>query len=211
MNQPAICLHGTALSGHTHRVVLLLKALQIPYRFIDSPAEARRAPEFLRLNPLGQIPVLQDGPEVIADSNAILVYLVKRYAPGSHWLPEDPVLAARVQRWLSLAAGELMHGPAIARAITLWDRPDDHARAVKIASQLFRFMDEHLGERAYLVSEQPTIADLALYTYTAHAPEGGISLQPYPAIRGWLARVEALPCFAPMPRSAVPDDLADVR
>ena len=92
----SLILHGTALSGHTHRVELFLNLLQLPYRRIDAPAPVRRSAEFLGLNPLGQIPVLQDGELALTDSNAILVYLAKRYAPGGAWLPEVPVGAAAV-------------------------------------------------------------------------------------------------------------------
>ena len=103
--EPQITLHGIHLSGHVHRVELLLRMLQIQYRFVEAPADVRQSPQFLQLNPLGQIPVLQDGEIVLADSNAILVYLAKRYAPGEPWLPEEPVAASCVQRWLSIAAG----------------------------------------------------------------------------------------------------------
>lgn len=205
---PRITLHGTERSGHAHRVVLLLRMLEIPYRFVSAPAEVRRTAGFQRLNPLGQIPVLEDGPTVLCDSTAILVYLVKRYAPGSAWLPEEPLAASSVQRWLSIASGEIKHGPALARAIAQWGDPGDRAGALRITAGLFRFMNAHVADRAYLATERPTIADLACYSYTAHAPEGGISLQPYPALRGWLSRIEALPRFEPMPRSPLPPELS---
>jgi len=208
MSEPQITLHGTEYSGHAHRVVLLLRMLEMPYQFVAAPAEVRRSAEFLRLNPLGQIPVLQDGPIVLADSNAILVYLAKRYAPRSPWLPEEPIVAARVQRWLSIAAGELAHGPALARRIAQWRDSGDPRGAVETAGRLFRFMDAHLADTPYLAAAHPTIADLACYSYTAHAPEGGVSLQPYPAIRAWLARIEAMPRFQPMPRSPLPSQAA---
>lgn len=204
---PRITLHGTERSGHAHRVVLLLRMLEIPYRFVDAPVEVRRSAEFLRLNPLGQIPVLEDGPVVICDSNAILVYLAKRYAPASQWLPEEPLAAARVQRWLSIAAGEMKHGPALARVIAQWGDPGDRASAIRIALRVFGFMEAHLEDRAYLAADHPTIADLACYAYTAYAPEGGISLEPYRALRGWVARIEALPRFEPMPRSPLPSEV----
>jgi glutathione S-transferase len=204
MSEPAITLHGTELSGHAHRVVLLLRMLNVPYRFVAAPAEVRRSAEFLKLNPLGQIPVLQDGPLVLADSNAIMVYLVRRYAPGSSWLPDEPVAASQVQRWLSIAAGEVMYGAAIARGVMQWNAPWDHKRAVRIAERLLRFMEGHLAERTYLAAGHPTIADLACYSYVAHAPEGGISLDPYPSVRAWLARVESLPQFVPMPACPIP-------
>jgi glutathione S-transferase len=204
MSEPAIVLHGTELSGHAHRVVLLLRMLGLPYRFVAAPPEVRRTPEFLKLNPLGQIPVLEDGPLVLADSNAIMVYLVRRYAPGSAWLPEEPVAASQVQRWLSIAAGEVMYGCAIARAIKNFNAPWDHKQAVRIAERLLRFMEQHLAGRTYLAADHPTLADLACYSYVAHVPEGGVSLEPYPAVRAWLRRIEALPAFVPMPACPVP-------
>ena len=201
MTPSNLVLHGLELSGHSHRVELLLRMLGLPYRFVPAPASVRSSPEFRALNPLGQIPVLQDGDLVLADSNAIMVYLVRRYAPGSAWLPEDPAAAAQVQRWLSIAAGEVMHGPATARAAALWNMPGDPVRAKAIAERLFAFMESHLAERSYLAADHATLADLACCSYVAHAPEGGIALDPYPAIRAWLARVEALPGFKPMPQS----------
>ena len=207
MPDPAITLHGTKLSGHAHRVELLLRMLGLPYAYRDAPAAVRETPAFLALNPLGQIPVLEDAGLVLADSNAILVYLAKRYDPDRHWLPKAPEAAAAVQRWLSIAAGELSFGLAAARAITLWNmRPDaDPVRAKAIAGRLLAFMDGHLAApRAFLAAGHPTVADLACYGYVAHAPEGGIVLDPYPAVRAWLGRVEALPRFEPMPRSPVP-------
>jgi glutathione S-transferase len=204
MDQPHFVLHGTALSGHVHRVALLLRMLDLPYRFVEAPAEVRRSPEFRQLNPLGQVPVLQDGDLVLTDSNAILVYLVRRYAPGSAWLPEDPVGAARVQRFLSIAAGEVMYGPAIARMIAQWSMDGNAAHAGRVAARLLTFLEAHLAARSFLAAEHPTIADLACYSYVAHAPEGGIPLTSYPAIRAWLSRVEALPGFKAMPSSPIP-------
>ncbi|MGO4404226.1 glutathione S-transferase [Bosea sp. RAF48] len=209
MPSTEIVLHGTPLSGHAHRVELLLRALGLAYRFEPAPAEVRQSPAFRKLNPLGQIPVLQDGDLTLADSNAIMVYLVRRYAPDSAWLPGDAVGAAHVQRWLSIAAGEVMHGPSVARLITQFGLDDDKARAKRIAARLLAFMEEHLAERDYLAALHPTIADLACYSYVAHAPEGGISLAPYPAVRRWLARIEALPFFKPIPPSPLPVERDD--
>ncbi len=204
MSTPDITLHGTELSGHAHRVELLLRMLGLPYRYAVAPAAVRSSPEFHKLNPLRQIPVLQDGDLTLADSNAILVYLAKRYAPGSRWLPEEPAAAAQVQRWLSIAAGEVMYGPAIARMVTQWSFPGDLARAKQIAAVLLRFMNEHLTTRSFLAAEHATIADLAVYSYVAHAPEGGIPLGEYASVLAWLRRVEALPHFKAIPPSPIP-------
>lgn len=204
MPQNTLILHGTPLSGHAHRVELLLRALDLPYTLEPAPAEIRRGDAFRRLNPFQQIPVLEDGPTVLSDSNAIMVYLVKRYAPGSGWLPDEPVTAAAVQRWLSVAAGEVMHGPATARLILQFGISDDIDRAERVAQRILALMDEHLAGRAFLAADHPTLADLACYSYVAHAPEGGIPLQPYQALRDWIGRVEALPFFRAMPASPLP-------
>ena len=195
----SLIVHGTNLSGHTHRVENFLTMLDLPYQLVDTPAPRRRTAEFLALNPLAQIPVLQDGELTIADSNAILVYLAGRYAPGSGWLPDEPAAAARVQRWLSIAAGELKYGPAAARVIKVWNGPGNLADTHAIAARLLRFTDDHLATRSFLAADRATIADLSCYPYFARAPEGDISLADYPHVRAWLARVEALPRFKPMP------------
>lgn len=205
MSAPALTLYGTAASGHTHRVKAFLHLLELPSTFVDTPGERRRTPEFLALNPLGQVPVLVDGELVVPDSNAILVYLARRYAPGSPWLPEEPVAAAQVQRWFSLAAGEVMYGPGIARLGTLWKRDVDLQRARALAGTLLRFMEGHLATRAFLAAPHPTLADVSLYPYVARAPEGRVSLEPYPAVRAWVERVEALPRFPPMPHLPIPE------
>ncbi len=192
-------LYGTPLSGHSHRVELLLLMLALPYSYIEAPARVRSSAEFLRINPLGQIPVLIDGELILCDSNAIMVYLVKQYAPGSGWLPEEPVAAAQVYRWLSIAAGEVRYGLATARGVKQWGLPSDLNIASAIAGKLLRFMDGHLTGRRFLALDQPTLADLACYSYIAHAPEGGISLAEYPQVRAWLAEVETLPHFKSMP------------
>ncbi len=204
MPNPSIALYGLHLSGHCHRVELLLRMLNLPFHYETVSRADFGSPRLLALNPLGQIPVLTDGDLVLPDSNAILVYLATRYDTARAWYPDDPVIAARIQRWLSLAAGEIRFGPAIARAICILSRPGDLAAAQKIAARVLPFMDAHLADRGFLAHDTATIADLACYSYVARAPEGGISLEPYPHIRAWLARIEALPGFTPMPASALP-------
>jgi glutathione S-transferase len=198
-----IVLYRNPLSGHAHRVELFLALLKLPVRLVDLDlrAGAHKAPEFLRKNPFGQVPVIEDGDVTLADSNAILVYLAGRYDKSGTWYPREPLAAARVQQWLSVAAGQLAAGPATARLIKLFGRALDHPRAVWMADQLFAVMDQALASQAFLTGATPTIADVAMYTYTAHAPEGGVMLEPHANIRAWLARVEALPGFVPMQRS----------
>jgi glutathione S-transferase len=196
----SLIVHGTVLSGHTHRVENFLTLLDLPYQLVDTPAARRRTAEFVTLNPLAQIPVLQDGELTLADSNAILVYLARRYAAGSGWLPDDPLAAARVQRWLSIAAGELKYGPAAARVIKVWNGPGNLADAHAIAARLLRFTDDHLAAAGgFVAADRATIADISCYPYFARAPEGDISLAEYAHVRAWLARLEALPRWKAMP------------
>ncbi|KAB0640218.1 glutathione S-transferase [Burkholderia stagnalis] len=188
------------LSGHAHRVRLFLSLLDVPFETIDVDLRGgeQRQPAFLALNPFGQVPVIDDGGTVLCDSNAILVYLAKRYG-DAHWLPDDPAGAAAVQRWLSLAAGPIASGPAAARLVTVFGAPLDHDAAKRTALRLFDAIDAELAHKPFVAGTRPTIGDVAAYSYIAHAPEGGVSLDPYPHLRAWLARVEALPGFVAMP------------
>ncbi|MGF6652083.1 glutathione S-transferase [Paraburkholderia youngii] len=195
-----IKLYTTRLSGHGHRVKLFLSLLDLPFEVVelDMKAGENRKPEYLALNPFGQVPTIQDGELTLFDSNAILVYLAKRYGDAS-WLPDDPLGAAAVQRWLSLAAGQIAYGPCAARLVTVFGAPLDHERAKQIAVKLFDVIDAELAGKPFVAGAHVTIADITAHTYIAHAPEGGVSLQPYPNIRAWLSRVEALPRFIAMP------------
>lgn len=204
-----IRLYRFALSGHAHRVQLMLSLLQLPFEMIDVDLAAgeHKTPAFLARNPLGQVPVIEDGDFTLADSNAILVFLALRHDPQRRWLPGDVRAQASVQRWLGLAAGPLASGPAAARVAHLFKRPQNPQCAV-LARQLFGVMEDHLASRDWLVGDGPTIADVAMYSYTAHAPEGGIALEPWPRLRAWLQRIEALPGFVAMHRSALPAEAA---
>ncbi|KVT71947.1 glutathione S-transferase [Burkholderia ubonensis] len=195
-----IRVYSFPLSGHAHRVRLFLSLLGVPFEVVDVDLAAgeQRRPAFLALNPFGQVPVIDDDGVVLSDSNAILVYLAKRYG-DAHWLPDDPAGAAAVQRWLSLAAGPIAAGPAAARLVTVFGAPLDHAQAKRVAVRLFDAIDAEFAKQPFAAGAQPTIADIAAYTYIAHAPEGGVSLDPYPHLRAWLARVEALSGFVGMP------------
>jgi glutathione S-transferase len=205
-----IRLHHFALSGHAHRVLLALSLLDLPHEVIavDLRGGAHKSPNFLAMNPWGQVPVIQDGDVTLADSNAILVYLANRYDPTGQWLPRDALGQARVQNWLSAAAGLLAFGPAHARLGHVFKRPIE-PRAYVLSATLLGVMDGQLAAQRWLASTAtPTIADVSLYTYTAHAPEGGIDLAPYPHVQRWLADVEALPGFVGMPRSPAVEAVA---
>ncbi|MGE7993234.1 glutathione S-transferase family protein [Pseudomonas sp. NPDC089554] len=204
MTQP-IKFYDFPKSGHAHRAELMLSLLNLPTEniFVNLGKGEHKTEQFLKLNPFGQVPVIDDNGTVIADSNSILVYLAKKYDTTGKWLPKDPAGEARVQRWLSVAAGPLAFGPAAARLVTVFGYSFDTDEVITRAHALLKVMDAELAKSKFLAGDEPTIADVANYSYTAHAPEGNVSLEGYPNVRAWLARIEALPGFVGMPRTVI--------
>lgn len=194
-----IKLYRHALSGHSHRVELFLSLLDLDYSLVDVDLlnGEHKSDDFLKLNPFGQVPVLDDNGIIIYDSNAILVYLAQKY-DDEHWLPNDPVGAARTQQWLSVAAGPIASGPATARLITVFGADYDADEVIKRSNELLTIINSQIRSQSFLVGDGPTIADVAIYAYIAHAPEGNVSLQPYINIGSWLRRVESLKGFVDM-------------
>lgn len=196
-------LYHYPLSGHAHRAALFLSVAGIPHKLIevDLAAGAHRHPEFLALNAFGEVPVLDDDGVIIADSLAILVYAARKIGP-SHWLPTDPVSEANVQRWLSVAAGKVAYGLCAARLITVFDASFDAREVIERSHATLVVMERVLETQSWIAgTAEPSIADIALYSYVERAPEGNVSLSPYPEIRAWLQRLEALPGFVPFQRS----------
>lgn len=198
-------LYYHPLSGHAHRARLFLSLTQTPFELIevDLAKGAHKAPEFLALNRFGQVPVLDDEGTVIADSAAILIYVAKK-RDLTEWLPADPVAAAAVQRWLSVAAGQIAFGPAAARLITVFGAGFNADEVIGRAHAVLKSIDEELADKQWIIdSVQPTIADVALYSYIARAPEGNVDLAPYANVLAWLKRVEDLPGFVPFVQTPV--------
>jgi len=194
-------LYAHALSGNSHKVRLLLGALALSYEevAVNIPAGAHRAEAFLHLNPLGQVPVLEDGSLALRDSQAILAYLARRYDPSGGWLPDDAEDLGRVQQWLSFAANEMHHGPNLARLHFLLGVPVDLPAVQAKARDALAHLDARLDRRKWLELDRPTVADLACFPYAALAPEGQVPLDPYPHLRAWIGRVKALPGYVSMP------------
>ncbi|MGH0038312.1 MAG: glutathione S-transferase family protein [Myxococcota bacterium] len=195
-----IRLHDFTLSGNAHKVRNLLGLLGVEYerRPVDLLAGEQKQAAFLALNPFGQVPVLEDGDVVVRDSAAILVYLGRKYGRGE-WLPIDAEGEARVQEWLAVEAGPVASGPALARLVELFGAEGDIERARAGAHAVLARFEDHLEGRAFLVGDRPTIADVANYSYVALAPDGGVSLDAYPNVRGWIERLAKLRGAEPLP------------
>ncbi|WP_028451672.1 glutathione S-transferase family protein [Chitinilyticum aquatile] len=197
-----IKLYEFALSGNCHKVRLLLSLLGLSYDSIavNGAAKEHKSAEFLALNPLGQVPVLVDGDVVIRDSQAILVYLARRYGgTNSHWLPDEPAALAEVVAWLATTANEVTRGPNALRLLHKWGRPVPQADAEVITAQLLAVLETRLSRADWLAGTAISIADIALYPYIALSPEGLVALTDYPAVCRWLARIEALDGYVGMP------------
>lgn len=197
-------LYYHPLSGHSHRARLFLSVLNEPFELveIDLKKGEHKTAAFLKMNRFGQVPVLNDAGTIVVDSNGILVYLAKKF-DRTDWLPSDPVGAAEVQRWLSVAAGQLAFGPAAARLITVFGAKYSADEVISRSHALLKVLDSELEEKDWLVAGHPTIADIALYSYTARAPEGNVDLSVYPYVQAWLRRIESLPGFVPFAKTPV--------
>lgn len=192
-------LYDLDLSGNCYKIRLMLSMLGLDYEriIVDTRAGESLTQEFKRLNPRGQIPVFVDDSTVIWDSMAILVYLVRRYG-NKQWLPVDALDEARIMQWLAVSENELLYGLARARAVLKLGRPFDLEQCQRDAQPGLEAMEQQLGNQEWLAMAHPTIADIACYPYVALAQEGDVSLEPYPAVRTWLKRVETLPGWVPM-------------
>lgn len=193
-------LYDLTLSGNCYKVRLFAALAGIPVDIVpvDFLAGEHKRPPLSELNPWGEIPILVDGEVVLRDSQAILVYLARRYA-GEAWLPNDPAAMAEVVQWLSTAANEVQNGPGAARLVDKFGYALDKADTLRRAARILPLIDARLADHDWLALDRPTIADCAVLPYVALAPEGGVALDDFPRIRAWIARVKALPGFVPMP------------
>jgi glutathione S-transferase len=196
-----VTVYGMKASGNCYKLHLLLEQLGRPYRWVetDSVNGATRTPEYLAKNPNGKVPLLElaDG-RLLPESNAILCFL----AEGSRYLPADAWQRAQVLQWLFFE--QYSHEPyiAVARFVARW-LPAEHPRQAELprlrerGHQALAVMEQQLAKQDFLAACGYSVADIALYAYTHESHVGGILLDDYPAIRAWLARVEAQPGFVP--------------
>jgi glutathione S-transferase len=187
-----ITLYSFSLSGNGHKIKHFLSILGLQYELIllDPHTQAHKSEGFLALNPLGQVPVLVDDDAVICDSHAILVYLAQKYDADNTWYPEDVLLRAEVQKFLSMSAGEVCNGPHLYRDIKVIGKPGDLEQIYDRTINFFVYLEKHLSDRDYLLGVKPSIADIALYTYPKLAVKAGVNLSDFPHIVNWFARIE---------------------
>jgi glutathione S-transferase len=203
-----ITLYDYELSGNCYKARLLMNILQVPYKTVAIdfyPGRVHKSEWFLKINPLGQLPVIDVDGWILRDAQAILVYLAAQHDPSGHWYPRnDAALLGEIGEWLAFADGIT----ATASAARLHDGmfyEIDVEAARAGAHRLFRILDEHLwfgeqdGHDWVCSVDHPTVADIACFPYIMLSEEGGIARQDYPAIRRWCDRVKRIKGFIVMP------------
>ena len=193
-------LYNVAYSGNSYKVRLLLAQLGIPCEIVEVDilkGESRKA-EFLKINPNGRTPVLDDNGFVLAESNAILAYLAK----GTRFLPEDRRKFALIFQWMFFE--QYSHEPYIATSrFWLQHKPDSPEKSALLASKrdggwaALKIMEDHLTKNDFFINDY-SIADIALFAYTHVSHEGGFELDGLPKIQSWIERVKAQSGFVPM-------------
>jgi glutathione S-transferase len=198
-------LYDYILSPSCYKVRLLaaLTGTKISLRPVDfHPGAEHRGPELMRLNPAGSIPILEDGELVLTESAAMLVYIASRHAP--EWMGDGtPETSAGVAQWLAFSS-RLTASLGGARLCEMLLRPGDLDALQKAGILALReleaaLFEQHLRGMGFLVSDRPTVADIACFPYVALAPDGSVSLDPYPGIRKWMRSLRALDGFIEMP------------
>lgn len=189
-------LHQHPMSGNCYKVRLMASLLGVDVALVpvDLMNGEQKTPAFRALNPLGQVPVLEDDGVLVRDSQAILVYLARRYG-GDAWLPEDAAGLAEVMQWLSFSAREMLEGPALARALVLFKRTDDPEPVGKRARRALAVLDDRLKHHPWLALDRPTVADVACYPYAALAHQGNLDMSELDGLLGWFARMQGLPGY----------------
>lgn len=201
-----IKLYDVPLSGNCHKVRLMLSFLGLEHETvpIDLQAMDQKAPEYLAMNPLGQVPVLVDDGEVYRDSQAILVYLASKYG-AVDWLPlGDAKVLGHIAEWLSFSSNEMINGCAVARALVIFNREGDLEAARALARKALGVLDGHLAANDWLVGASPTVADVANYVYAALVHQGGINPHSFANVSAWLSRFEALDGYVGMAAMPAP-------
>ena len=199
---PEYKVYGMSTSGNCYKVKLLLEQLGMPYQWqeTDTLKGETRTPQFLALNPSGQVPTLEIAPgRYLPESNAILYYL----AEATPLWPTAKLSRAQVLQWMFFE--QYSHEPyvAVARFICKF-LPPDHSRRVELPRlhergyQALDIMEQHLREWPFFAGDHYSIADIALFAYTHVAEEGGFELNRYTAINSWMERIKGQPGFVAM-------------
>ncbi|MEI5680847.1 MULTISPECIES: glutathione S-transferase family protein [unclassified Mesorhizobium] len=191
-------IYGMVDSGNCYKPRLLLAKLGQSFEHVEvsSHSGATRSADYLAKNPNGMVPLLElDDGRLLAESNAILLY----FAEGTRFLPSDRYLRGQAYQWLFFE--QYSHEPYIAvrkALLTFPERakdatPERLALTLERGNKALGVMEKHLAKNAFFAGDAMSVADIALYAYTADAGKGGFDLGAYPAVSAWLERVRVDP------------------
>lgn len=183
-------------SGNSYKPQILLALLKVPHEkvVINLKTQEHKQPAYLKVNPRGEVPALEDDGKIVWDSAACLVHIARKHG-GDKWLPGKPIEMAEVMQWLALSASEIQFGLQYGRRGVLQGRwtCGTLEDCTAVAAKGLAVMEARLKNNDWLALDRPTIADVSCYPYVETAAEGKVSLDPYPAVAKWLARCKALP------------------
>ena len=192
LDNAAMTIFGDSISGNCLKVKWVAERLRLPFEWVETSVlnKDTRTPEFLALNPAGQVPVVRFADNgVLAQSNAIILHL----AQNTDLIPADPWDRALMFQWLFWE--QYSHEPAL--AVLRFHRhylkkPDSEIDPSLLprSERVLTIMNDHLSQRRYFVSERISLADIALVAYTRFSHQAGIDLARWPHVQGWVARIE---------------------
>ena len=189
-------VYAGTVSGNSYKVKILLSLLKAPHELviIDLRNKQHKGAEFMKINPRGEVPALEDGGKVIWDSAACLAYIARKFG-GEQWLPSDAAGLAEVMQWVALAATEIQCGLQYARRGVVQGRwtlgtLEEGQRFGRIALDI---CEQRLKSNDWLALDRPTIAEPACFPYIETAPEAKVALEQYPSIVKWMERCRKLP------------------
>jgi glutathione S-transferase len=189
-------LYMASPSGNSYKAQILLALLRVPYEkvLIDLKKQEHKQPGYLKVNPRGEVPALEDDGRIVWDSAACLVHIARKHG-GEKWLPSKPIETAEVMQWLALSASEIQFGLQYGRRGIVMGRwtCGTLEECQAIAAKALGVMETRLQKNDWLALDRPTIADIACFPYVETAPEGKVALENYPAVIKWLERCRKLP------------------
>ncbi|MBU2888195.1 glutathione S-transferase family protein [Celeribacter halophilus] len=202
-------LHNYDLFENCYRVRLVASCAEVALELINVdafPGEEEKSPEYLKLNPLGRLPILEDDGHVLRNLLAILMYVAEQDI-NKRFIPDDAKGRARMMDWLGFACDDLAVAVQ-ARAVALLDAAGDVAELRAQARALFRILDDHLTRQSlrgdnFVAGDVPSLADLALFPAFALSRDFNLDHDEFPALRLWARRIRLLPGFITMP--GIPD------
>lgn len=190
-------LYASNNSGNSWKIRILLSLLEVPCERIDIDFFGKRehkSPAFLKMNPRGQVPVMEIEGRHFWDTTAQLVYIARKWG-GEQWLPTDPLGMAEVMLWMAFAQNQVQTGLQLTRGIVLKLRRGDTEEPRRHGLLALKILNDHLQHNDWLAVGRTTIADIACYPYVAKSPEGGFDLPAYPNVLAWVKRCEAQPLW----------------